>query len=228
MQYPDEITLREVKVAHQVLVTTLLDHRRVSKDDLSQLYARRWLVELDLRNLKTSAGIDILSCQTHADERETAVGPSTGLQRDSTAHGAGGLRCRRRPAQPELQAHSAALDGMGGARGLCDEGQPAAVHADRPMQSRPSSRTHRAANAKTKAQTLPMVEGAARPRSPTSSEARPRAGDKVSAIRVKPAQAETIRSSSAVSNGPSSVTRESSLRNRWITGLSSSLTCVSL
>jgi len=61
---PDELTLREVKVAHQVLVTTLLDHRRVSRDDLSRLYARRWNVELDLRNLKTTTGMDVLSCQT--------------------------------------------------------------------------------------------------------------------------------------------------------------------
>jgi len=61
---PDAITLREVKVAHQVLVTTLLDHRRVSKADLSVLYGRRWNVELDLRNLKTTTGMDILSCQT--------------------------------------------------------------------------------------------------------------------------------------------------------------------
>ena len=38
---PDEITLREVKVGHQVLVTTLLDHRRVSEADLSSLYACR-------------------------------------------------------------------------------------------------------------------------------------------------------------------------------------------
>lgn len=61
---PDAITLREVKVAHQVLVTTLLDHRRVSKADLSALYTRRWNVELDLRNLKTTMGMDVLSCQT--------------------------------------------------------------------------------------------------------------------------------------------------------------------
>lgn len=61
---PDELTLREVKVAHQVLVTTLLDHRRVRKHDLSALYARRWNVELDLRNLKTTTGMDVLSCQT--------------------------------------------------------------------------------------------------------------------------------------------------------------------
>ena len=46
------------------MVTTLLDHRKVTKADLSALYARRWNVELDLRNLKTTTGMDILSCQT--------------------------------------------------------------------------------------------------------------------------------------------------------------------
>jgi hypothetical protein len=63
-QFPDEITLREVKVGHQVLVTTLIQHRRVSKDDLAQLYGRRRNIELDLRNLKTTTGMDVLSCQT--------------------------------------------------------------------------------------------------------------------------------------------------------------------
>ena len=62
--FPDQLTVREVKVAHQILVTTLLDHRKVSKDELSALYARRWNVELDLRNLKTTTGMDVLSCQT--------------------------------------------------------------------------------------------------------------------------------------------------------------------
>lgn len=61
---PDGLRLREVKVAHQILATTLLDHPRVSKADLSQLYAHRWSVELDLRNLKTTTGMDVLSCQT--------------------------------------------------------------------------------------------------------------------------------------------------------------------
>lgn len=63
-RFPDEITLREVQVGRRVLVTTLLDHRKVTKDDLSKLYARRWNVELDLRNLKTTTGMDVLSCQT--------------------------------------------------------------------------------------------------------------------------------------------------------------------
>lgn len=62
--FAEEITVREVKVDHQVLVTTLLDHRKVTKSDLSALYARRWNVELDLRNLKTTMGMDVLSCQT--------------------------------------------------------------------------------------------------------------------------------------------------------------------
>ena len=62
--FPEELTVREVQIAHRVLVTTLLDHRKVSRDDLSVLYARRWNVELDLRNLKTTTGMDVLSCQT--------------------------------------------------------------------------------------------------------------------------------------------------------------------
>ncbi len=61
---PGELMVREVKVAHQVLVTTMLDHRKVGKDDLSALYARRWNIELDLRNLKTTTGMDVLSCRT--------------------------------------------------------------------------------------------------------------------------------------------------------------------
>ena len=39
-QAPDEIALREVRVAHQVLVTTLVNHRQARKKDLSALYAR--------------------------------------------------------------------------------------------------------------------------------------------------------------------------------------------
>jgi hypothetical protein len=61
---PKDIMVREAKVGHQVLVTTMLNARELSKADLSALYARRWNVELDLRNLKTTTGMDLLSCQT--------------------------------------------------------------------------------------------------------------------------------------------------------------------
>jgi Transposase DDE domain len=62
--FPNEITVREVKVDGQVLVTTMLDHRKVRKTELSRLYGLRWNVELDLRNIKTTLGMDVLNCQT--------------------------------------------------------------------------------------------------------------------------------------------------------------------
>jgi len=72
--FPDEITVREVKVDQQVLVTTMLDHRKVRKSELSALYGRRWNVELDLRNIKTTLGMEVLSCQTpQMNEKEMWV-----------------------------------------------------------------------------------------------------------------------------------------------------------
>lgn len=62
--FPDEIMVREVQSGGRILVTTLLDHRKVSKSELSRLYDRRWNVELDLRNIKTTLGMDVLSCRT--------------------------------------------------------------------------------------------------------------------------------------------------------------------
>jgi len=62
--YPPTLTLREVKVKGQVLVTTLLDEGEVGKQDLAQLYAQRWQVELDFRNIKTTLGMDVLRCQS--------------------------------------------------------------------------------------------------------------------------------------------------------------------
>ena len=65
-KFAEELSVREVKVDGQVLVTTLLDPRRVSKSELDQLYARRWNVELDLRNIKTTLGMEVLRCLTPA------------------------------------------------------------------------------------------------------------------------------------------------------------------
>lgn len=72
--FPDELAVREAKVDGQILVTTMLDHRRVPKGELSKLYERRWNVELDIRNLKTTLGMDVLSCQTpQMNEKELWV-----------------------------------------------------------------------------------------------------------------------------------------------------------
>jgi hypothetical protein len=62
--YPDELTVREIKVDGRVLVTTMLDPRKTKKRDLSDLYAQRWHVELDFRNIKTTLGMGVLRCLT--------------------------------------------------------------------------------------------------------------------------------------------------------------------
>ena len=73
-EFPSELTVREVSTDHQVLVTTMLNHRTINKHDLSALYACRWDVELDLRNLKTTMGMEALHCQTpQMNEKELWV-----------------------------------------------------------------------------------------------------------------------------------------------------------
>ncbi len=63
-QYPAEISAREVKVRKKVLVTTLLAPGKASKNALGDLFLLRWNVELDLRNIKTTLGMEALSCKT--------------------------------------------------------------------------------------------------------------------------------------------------------------------
>jgi hypothetical protein len=48
------------------LVTTLLDSARYPAADLAELYADRWLVEVSLRSLKISQGMDVLRCKSVA------------------------------------------------------------------------------------------------------------------------------------------------------------------
>lgn len=60
------LTLREVRVGGRILVTTLREPRRVSKRALGALYQRRWNVELDLRCIKTTLGMEVLRCLTPA------------------------------------------------------------------------------------------------------------------------------------------------------------------
>jgi hypothetical protein len=70
---PEFITVREagVRVAQPgfrtrsvVVVTTLLDPRRVTKQDLAALYRARWNVELDLRSIKSAMRMGELRCKT--------------------------------------------------------------------------------------------------------------------------------------------------------------------
>jgi hypothetical protein len=63
---PDTLTVRETRTGGKTLVTTLTDPKRVSKKDLKMLYKNRWQVELDLRQIKATLGMGILSCKTPA------------------------------------------------------------------------------------------------------------------------------------------------------------------
>lgn len=63
---PDSLTVRELKVGGKVLITTLLDPKDTPRAALNMLYKQRWHVELDLRNLKTTLGMETFSCKTPA------------------------------------------------------------------------------------------------------------------------------------------------------------------
>jgi len=63
---PEKLEVRELKTGGKILVTTLLCPNQTPKAALKALYKDRWHVELDLRNLKSTMGLEMLSCKTPA------------------------------------------------------------------------------------------------------------------------------------------------------------------
>ncbi len=70
---PTSITVREIyyyifipgfRSQRVSLITTLLDTKTYSTLEIVGLYGQRWDVELDLRHLKTTLGMDVLRCKT--------------------------------------------------------------------------------------------------------------------------------------------------------------------
>ena len=70
---PETLLLRQIKVRVNhpgfrtqsfYIITTLLDAKAYTADDLADLYFRRWDVELFFRDIKTTMGMDILRCKT--------------------------------------------------------------------------------------------------------------------------------------------------------------------
>jgi hypothetical protein len=70
---PESLAVREVEVqvdqpgfrpAALVVVTTLTDADMYPAADIRDLFRKRWLVEQDIRALKSNLGIDVLRCQT--------------------------------------------------------------------------------------------------------------------------------------------------------------------
>jgi putative transposase len=70
---PRSLTLRQIEVGVNqpgfrveslTVVTTLTDPQTYTRDDIAELYHKRWLVELDIRAIKCSLGMDVLRCKT--------------------------------------------------------------------------------------------------------------------------------------------------------------------
>lgn len=74
-QLPEKLILRQIKinvtqpgfrVKSFYIVTTLIDETAYPADELAELYFRRWEVELNFRDLKTTMGMDVLRCKSPA------------------------------------------------------------------------------------------------------------------------------------------------------------------
>lgn len=63
-QAPATLKVREFLAGGKIMVTTFLDAKAAPKNKLKVLYQRRWNVELDLRNIKTTLGMERLRCKT--------------------------------------------------------------------------------------------------------------------------------------------------------------------
>jgi hypothetical protein len=63
-QAPAKLTVRELKAGGKIMVTTLLCPKEAPKLALKMLYKARWHVELDLRNIKTTLGMEMLRCRS--------------------------------------------------------------------------------------------------------------------------------------------------------------------
>lgn len=70
---PKSIEVREVqvhvdqpgfRVESLVVVTTLVDAKTYSREEIAALYRQRWLAELDIRAIKITLGMDVLRCKT--------------------------------------------------------------------------------------------------------------------------------------------------------------------
>jgi len=67
---PDTLRVRELRVSTgkgkkgKILVTTMCCPKRYKKAGLKTLYKQRWHVELNFRHIKTTLGMDVLSCST--------------------------------------------------------------------------------------------------------------------------------------------------------------------
>ena len=76
---PENLVVREIhayicipgfRTKEIIVVTTLLDAIEYPAHDILQLYDERWSAEINLKHIKTTLGMDILSCKTPAMVRK--------------------------------------------------------------------------------------------------------------------------------------------------------------
>lgn len=63
-RYPKTIQIREFKIGGVVYMTTFLDTKIYPKHELRLIYMRRWEIETHLNSIKTTMGMDTLSCKS--------------------------------------------------------------------------------------------------------------------------------------------------------------------
>lgn len=72
---PDSLTLRMITFCINIpgirtkkitIITTLVDPKAFPKDAFVELYRKRWMAELFLKDIKISRGMDVLKCKTPA------------------------------------------------------------------------------------------------------------------------------------------------------------------
>lgn len=62
--YPNQISVREFKVNGKIYVTTLLEHKKYHKKELAKIYELRWHLEINLKSIKDTMNMDMLSCKS--------------------------------------------------------------------------------------------------------------------------------------------------------------------
>ncbi len=142
-QAPSTLMVRELRTGGKTLVTTLLCPKATHKSALKTLFQSRWHVELDLRTIKSTLGMEQLSCQTPTMVIKEMWASPPGLQSHSADDGSSGATHRHEATPTEFQAHPAALDRLGTSwpwwQLRLDAGRP--VGPDRATAGRQPART---------------------------------------------------------------------------------------
>ena len=160
---PATLTLREMRYCVVVpgrrvqvltVVTTLLDAKTYSRQDIAELYGFRWNSELDIRSIKQALNLAHVALQVAQNGAPRVVDHAAGLQPDPHDGGGRGRVARQAAAANQLHRNVpiragvvvAAFDGPA-RRGRAAAALLHAAGTNRTMRSRQPPRPHRAAPA---------------------------------------------------------------------------------